>query len=85
MYALNIGIGHEILSATMDKYANSECPRVAELPSGDITLYDYIDEQFVFNAERAASAEEAANVAPAPTQAEINAAHIDYIMMMEGL
>lgn len=41
MYALNIDTGSRILSATFDRYAPAQWPRVDTLPDGDITDYLY--------------------------------------------
>lgn len=49
MYALNIGEDMRILSATMDKYAPPEQPRVSTLPEGNISDYKYIDGDYVYD------------------------------------
>lgn len=80
MYALNLGTDSRILSATFEQYASENMIKVETLPEGDITKYKYIDGEYVYD-----PLPEPEPVTPEPTQAEINAANIDYIAMMAGI
>lgn len=51
-YALNISETNAILSATYEQYAWEGCVIVDHLPEGDITDYDFIDDEYVLNEER---------------------------------
>lgn len=46
-YALYLDSDSRILSVTYDEFAPPEYPRVSELPSGDVTDYKYVNEQFI--------------------------------------
>lgn len=48
-YALHLDTDYQILSATYDKFAPSDYPRVSELPYGDITQYKYEDLKYVYD------------------------------------
>ena len=47
MYALNLDTDGRILSATFEKYAPPEQPRVETLPDGDVLDYRYVDGGYV--------------------------------------
>lgn len=49
MYALNLNENNRILSATFDKYAPKEQPRVEQLPDGNISDYLYINEHYEYD------------------------------------
>lgn len=57
-YALNIDSEtNAVLSATYEQFAWEGCVIVDHLPDGDITDYDYIDDEYVLNEERKAARE----------------------------
>ena len=49
MYALNLAEDGRILSATYDKYAPPNQPRVNELPDGDISEYRYVNGKYIYD------------------------------------
>ena len=46
-YALNLAEDGRILSATYEKFASADAVFVDELPEGDISVYLYIDGQYI--------------------------------------
>lgn len=57
-YALNINKEtNAILSATYEQYGWEGCPIVDHLPDGDITDYDFVNDEYVLNDSRKAERE----------------------------
>ena len=48
-YALNLDEDGRILSATYETYAAPSMPLVEALPDGDITDYEYINNEYVYD------------------------------------
>ena len=49
MYALNLAVDGRILSATFEQYAYKNSIIVDLLPSGNISDYKYVNEQYVYD------------------------------------
>lgn len=49
MFALNLSKENRILSATLDKYAPPEQPRVQTLPDGDVSDYLYVSGKYIYD------------------------------------
>lgn len=49
MYALNLNLDNRILSATYDRFAPPEQPRVETLPDGNVSDYLFVNGEYVYD------------------------------------
>lgn len=76
LYALNLNEENRILSATYDKYAPFDQPRVEKLPEGNICDYLFDNGEYIYDPIPVVEPE------AVPTQLDMIEAQVTYTAMM---